>query len=227
MSNMAIKNGITIEGGSVPSTESGFGKVYVDSESDLHYLDGYGNDTNLVDGYNTAIRSVFIDFSIGQLNCDTNPSFAIRFLDYYWYCVAFDGTYSSGTYQEFYSKPAIIPQDYASGGLVKIYGFLDSCSGHVYLEGSTACATRIGYNPQTPNIWNGNVTHYTTDYIPQDTLVKICEYDITSGSIQPGDVFQVRVQRRAGNANDTASSGYLGIVGCEFIYNANIPKKTY
>jgi hypothetical protein len=227
MSNMAIKNGITIEEGVTPSTETGFGKVYVDTGSDLHYLDGYGNDINLVDGYNIATRSVFVDFSTGQLNYDTNPPFAVRFLDFYWYCVAFDGAYSSGAYQEFYSKPVIVPQDYSSGGLIRVYGFLDSCSGHVYLEESVTCAIRMGYNPQTPNVWNGSVTNYVTDYIPQDTLVKICEYNITSGSIQSGDIFHVRIQRRAGNANDTASSGYLGIIGCEFVYNANTPKKTY
>jgi hypothetical protein len=225
---MVIKNGITIEEGSAPSTETGFGKVYVDSGSNLHYLDGYGNDTNLVDGYNIVIKSVFIDTTSGTFDYDTDPEPTFRDAgpSGLFRCASLDGAYNSGIYQEFRFRPIQIPLDYESGGIIKIYAQLTDTSGDVMVKEISLASARNGLSLGP---WYGVSSFDNVITMVEDVWTQIGELDLNHATTQPGsgDFVVCRVQRRAGDASDNASSGYLAILGAEFIYNANIPKKTY
>ena len=184
-----------------------------------------------LDGYSVVEqKSIFIKCSSGTFEYNTAPIPDFRRLNLYWNVASLDGSYSSGTYQSFYSDCFNIPLDYNSGGIFKIYGFLDSTSGAIYISEGVLVATRIGSNSQTGTWYTpGNISKTTN--MDQDIVYNIYEINVTGsllgGNIEPGDIVQFRIQRLAGNVNDTASSGYLGIIGAEFFYNANIPKKTY
>jgi hypothetical protein len=208
-----------------------FSKLYVDEDKDLIFLDSDNNETVLTDGYARSIKSVFIDGTSGAFDYDTTTAPSFKLINTYWQCAALSGSYSSGVYQEFKTKPFLIPQDYHSGGRFKVYGFLDSCSGDVYIQEVTVVGIRVGDNTQSVTWWD-SADGTLTITMTQEVLTTMCEFEVYknfggSAPIQAGDMVMVRIQRRAGHASDTASSGDLAIMGVEFFYNANIPKKTY
>jgi hypothetical protein len=198
------------------------------NNSIIRALDGY----TVADGYVNAIRSVFTDATTGIWDYDTSPAPSFRESNLYWYCACLDGNYSSGTYQEFRCKPFQIPMDYLanSGGIIRIHAFCDGTGGNMFFPDIGALGVRAPNNTQTLSWFNSSSenSNVVVANTQSEEMFVFYELDlnnghITGGPVKAGDLISVRIQRRAGNANDTAT-GTLAIMGFEFIYNSNIPR---
>lgn len=207
-------------------TTSEYSKLYVNSDKELHLEDSDGYDVNLMpdaDGYITQVKSIFIDCTSGIFEYDTSPAPDFKKLNHYWACAAFDGTYSSGSYQVLYGKSFQMPLDYHSGGTFRLYGFLDDTDGDVYMSEIVVVGASLGDNCQA--VWGDGVTGVVVS-MDKEIVTTMCEINITTEQIYPGTFVTFRAARNAGNANDTASSGHLGLIGAEFFYNAKVPIRT-
>lgn len=205
-------------------TDQTYSNLYVDEDRRLHLLDSDGNDTNLMDGYNHITRSISVPIT-GGFDYDTNPIPEISLystLPYLMSGARLNGSYSSGTYQGFFSCTVSLPQDYSSGGEFKIYA-VSTGTGDVYLE-LAAIATRLGDSASASSFGIGTTTNFST--AGTNIVFALPSLDMGEHNLNKGDLMSFRVYRYATNAGDTNTSD-LYIIGAELFYNAETPKRNY
>lgn len=181
-------------------------------------LDGYST----ADGYNYITRSVGLSIGGGVYDYDAgSPGIVFKSP----FCLSgakLEGTYSSGSYQGFYSAGISVPQDYHSGGQMRIFAVALG-SGNVHLE-ITGGLIRVPDDVTQASFGTSLSGDFSVGGV--NKMFAFPDLDFGDNNIQKGDLVFFRIYRFANDPGDTNSND-IYILGAELFYNAEIPKQSF